>query len=213
MSCVVVLGLKRGFTSLASNIVHRLGFVMGETFVEPDQWNEGGYFEDMEFADVVDRILNGAVIHNGRIVQCNPEVLAEFQDLIDARNRKYPRWGIKNFGLNFLLPEFVSRCRTPVHLLRVTRVFAEAVHSWSKRFQGSRQLHEIILEQAEILYNTDVVYFLHPGPKLTVSSEDLLSSPRDTVGRIARFLGVPEVEEGVYDIVRADRKKMNLVPR
>lgn len=196
-SIVVVLGLKRGGTSITASILSHLGIVMGERFPAPETWNPGGFFEDLEFVDVMDRVGKGARFHEGKIVSCQrPQDLTAYDELIKRRNSSYRAWGLKNFLINYLLPDFESRCHPiPVYALRVERPFAEAVESWTIRQQTN--FDNAMSEQAHLLYNTDKVYTRHKGPKMSVSYHELLASPRAVIGRMAEWLGIPFVSSAV----------------
>jgi hypothetical protein len=196
------MGLKRGGTSLVARIVQELGVHMGTRFPPPDKWNESGYCEDEDFVAVLDRLLNGAKVENGRLVKYDQVHWLNFTRLIEGRNAAHSEWGLKNFLLNFILPTFVQLCGdVPVRLLRVERPFAEAVASWQRKHHGNEA--RCLMEQAELLYNLDLVWARHSGPKFRVSYHELLESPHDTVLAVARWLDLPFRPEAVQ-LVRSD---------
>jgi len=45
----VVLGMHRSGTSVVASILNRIGISMGEEFLDPDEFNQNGYFEDKDF--------------------------------------------------------------------------------------------------------------------------------------------------------------------
>jgi hypothetical protein len=193
---VVVLGLKRGGTSVTAGVVHRLGVPVGERFHPPTEFNPDGYWEDKDFADIADRVLRGASIRSGLVEQGDAGAINDLQSFLDGRNRELPRWGVKNFALNYILPEFTRRCGPrPVSVLWVQRSFATAVDSWA-RVMGRRH-DQSLQEQAGLLYNTHHAFNAHRGRRLIVQYEELVERPADVVGRIAEFLGLPVREEAV----------------
>jgi hypothetical protein len=184
----VVLGLKRGGTSVTAGVLHRLGVCMGKELAPPDEHNPDGYFEDLEFARIVDGLLAGASIHNGRLVDRSTESLRQ---LVAARCGS-GSWGVKNFGLAYILPELTDLI--DVRLLLVERPFSEAAESWARR---GRSLGEAITEEAHLLFNIDKSYAQHTGPKATVRYHDLLTRPEQTVRLLASWVGAPYSEEAV----------------
>ena len=46
---IVVLGMHRSGTSVVASILNRIGISMGEEFLDPDEFNQNGYFEDKDF--------------------------------------------------------------------------------------------------------------------------------------------------------------------
>ena len=55
-TCILVLGTPRSGTSCVAGILHHLGVVMGEQFLEADDWNPAGYFQDVEFETFLELI-------------------------------------------------------------------------------------------------------------------------------------------------------------
>jgi hypothetical protein len=203
-SVVVVLGLKRGGTSVTAGIVHRLGIPMGERFPPPASANPDGFFEDVDFVSTLDRVTSGAVVADGRILRCNLDAYRQLQQLIKERSEKYELWGLKSFALNYVLPHFTAMCDPAVvRVLKVERSFAETVESLSVHLNIPPERAKN--DQADCLYNTEKTYNRHPGPKMILSYRDLLANPEGKVREIAGWLGVPYKPEAAA-LVRSDRK-------
>jgi hypothetical protein len=188
---------------LTAGILHALGIPMGDRLAPADEWNQAGYFEDMDFVEALNDLLDGATAENGLLVRCRQEPWDRFQQLVASRNSTHDEWGLKNFNLVYILPTFTALCGTTVRLLRVDRSFAEAVSNWQRRNPGRDR--EVLLEQAHLLYNLDMIYSRHPGPKMRVSFHDLLESPECEVIEIAEWLGIPYRPEAA-GLVRKELK-------
>jgi hypothetical protein len=203
-SVVVVLGLKRGGTSVTAGIVHRLGVSMGERFAPPEKWNPDGFYEDVDFVNTLDLVTSGAEVADGRILKCNLDAYHHLQRLIKERNERYELWGLKNFALNYVLPQFTAMCDPAVvRVLKVERSFAEAVESLSVRLNIPPE--RAMSDQADCLYNTEKTYNRHLGPKMTISYRELLTNPEGKVREIAGWLGVSYKPEAAA-LVKAERK-------
>jgi hypothetical protein len=203
----VVMGLRRSGTSLVSQILHELGVVMGETFLQtlPD-WNPGGFYEDAEFVAVADRVVAAALhVNNGRIAALgDPRPLEELQALIRRRATRYPNWGLKNFALAYLFHEFAAHCPEPVRLVVTRRSFAESVFSYC-RVAGTSP-DEAVPRFGHDLVNIEMTLKTYAGPAFQVPYDLLLERPAGTLRELAEFCGVPFRDE-VAGLVRPERRR------
>lgn len=85
---IFVVGTGRSGTSMAAGVCHHLGVNMGDTLMHANQWNQYGYFEDMEF-----------------------HVLLQSEDIDEAKKlvkSKLRLWGVKNpllcYYVNDIIP-------------------------------------------------------------------------------------------------------------
>jgi len=102
MACYVVVGMHRSGTSLCAQLLSRAGVTMlYEDTRQADQWNEDGYFEDVEFVS-----LNEALLHMaggswlvpppaGRIWDVADALQDVIRSAIDKRSGIY-KWGFKD---------------------------------------------------------------------------------------------------------------------
>ena len=100
----IVLGMHRSGTSAVANILHCIGISMGQKFLEADQFNPDGYYEDEAFVGI-----NKGIIENSGGTWYTPPSISEiqeggkkFEDSISATVKKKRRlsanksWGWKD---------------------------------------------------------------------------------------------------------------------
>lgn len=74
-SPVVILGMHRSGTSAVANILHTIGISMGQTFIDSDQFNPNGYYEDDEFV-----WLNKGILENSGGTWYTPPSISDIQE-------------------------------------------------------------------------------------------------------------------------------------
>jgi hypothetical protein len=186
---VVVLGLRRSGTSLVAGLLHQSGVCMGERFAPLNPvWNQSGSFEDLDFGNLINNFTKFFQVRSGYIQNADPAKIQELRTFIGQRAATYKQWGLKGFGLLYLLPEFARHCPEPPKLLVMRRSFASSVNSFFAR--SGYPLGEIVEHFGHDLYNLDMVYKTYPGPKLEVQFESLIENPTEEVGSIASFCGL-----------------------
>ena len=103
MKTVVIFGHRSG-TSLLSSVLNHAGIWMGKEFYGPNDFNKGGYWENMDFFHVNNLILGKAGgdktfnLPNPDEVEKlkdDSEVQAEIKDVI-KKHAKEPIWGFKH---------------------------------------------------------------------------------------------------------------------
>lgn len=104
----IVLGAPRSGTSLLAGWLHQSGVLMGDRFLEPDEGNPGGYFEDLDFLELHRHFLSRSEVEAGRLLEdstlreapiaCDlPEDDRQAaQALAEARVRAGNPWGWKD---------------------------------------------------------------------------------------------------------------------
>jgi hypothetical protein len=203
----VVMGLRRSGSSLVSQLLHELGVVMGETFLQtlPD-WNPDGFYEDAEFVAVADRVVAATrQVNDGRVVALwDARPLEDLKALIRRRSERYPNWGLKNFALAYLFHEFAAHCPEPVRLVVTLRSFAESVFSYCRA--ARERPDQVVPRFGHDLVNVEMTLKTYAGPTLEVSYDRLLERPAEAVRELADFCGVPFREE-VVGLVRPERRR------
>ena len=107
---VVILGMHRSGTSLVAHLLHQMGVNMGEVFLEADEYNPGGYWEDTEFLAVNKALLAAAggdwrhppSVEDMESVRVDLE--SEMVDLIKCRSDANKHWGWKDPRTCLTLP-------------------------------------------------------------------------------------------------------------
>lgn len=104
----IVLGAPRSGTSLLAGWLHHSGVLMGDRFLEPDEGNPGGYFEDLDFLELHRRFLSRSEAEAGRLledstlreapIRCDlPEQDRQAaRALVETRIRAASLWGWKD---------------------------------------------------------------------------------------------------------------------
>lgn len=97
---VIVLGMHRSGTSMAGALLDALGVDMGENLFPQSRANPIGYYEDVDFLSLNQKILHAArgdayqPPSHEAILQCRPEFLSAIQKLVTAKTA--PVWGWKD---------------------------------------------------------------------------------------------------------------------
>lgn len=102
-TCVLVLGVPRSGTSCVAGVLHKLGCDMGAGHFQPkDKFNPRGYYEDMRWRLVNQRITGkGYSLKAANVQGIDKEQEHLYRKLAQAR-RDTPLWGIKDPWLCFL---------------------------------------------------------------------------------------------------------------
>ena len=130
----IVMGMHRSGTSAIAGLLHTNGIVMGEDpFFQPrpSQENPAGYFEDVRFRQINDRVLmqHGHVVSSWDMPADAPywmadtETYADATTLVQSMNDKYPMWGWKD-PRNSLTWPFWSSVLDNLGLLGTSKLIA-----------------------------------------------------------------------------------------
>jgi hypothetical protein len=127
-------------------------------------------------------------VRDGYILNPDADKIQDLQTFIGNRAATHKQWGVKGFGLLYLLPEFARHCPEPPKVVVMRRQFASSVNSYLAR--TGYNMGMIIPQFAHDLYNLDMVYKTYAGPKIEVQFESLIENPTEEVETIASFCGV-----------------------
>ena len=142
MACFVVVGMHRSGTSLTAQLLSHMGVTMLlEDTRHADQWNEDGYFEDVEFVSLNEALLNLA---GGSWIVPPPagriwDVADALQDVIQSAIDK--RAGLHQWGFKDPRTALTAHCYWPFlagadpHFVHVARDRAAVVDSLLRRSQ------------------------------------------------------------------------------
>ena len=213
MNTIVVLGMHRSGTSLVANVLRALGVHMGTEFLEPDEGNEEGYWEDTLWLGI-----NKHILANAGGDWKNPPPLKDVLVLRDkvaklikqAVGKRvgegYRLWGFKDprtcLTIN-LLHDFLPYPRYIV----VRRPTRDIVRSLSK-LHGNEQDW---LNLARI-YENRISYFLNSTKMekcdvANVQFDDLVTQRYsfDSVVWLSHWLGIEGEEEKATSIIKIRR--------
>ena len=180
MTAVVVLGMHRSGTSLVSSVLNSLGVNMGQNgFLEADEGNPHGYWEDSEFLDVNKRILklangswrNPPPVDDLKEMRKHPELSSVCRQLIANRVGK---WGWKDPRTCLTIPiwwKFLDANDTKIVVVR--RDKGDVMRSLDKLHGGSTwgKLCDIYQERID-------TFLREESPKFGYVRFDELIDPR-----------------------------------
>ena len=194
---LLVLGMHRSGTSALANGLSNLGFYTGENLLPANSANEKGYWENADIVDIHRDFLEGQGLHWAHVKNYDPRIfygekaesararlVAILNELFETSGdllvkdprlcRLMPLWEpvFRHFGLD---PEIVLMIRHPL----------EVSASLLKRNELPRSVGCYLW----YLYLRDSLESLKPGRHSIVFYDDLLSSPREEFGRVARQIG------------------------
>lgn len=192
---IVVLGSGRSGTSMIAGILHHLGVVMGQDFIEPTSANKLGFFEDIDFFD-----LNQNRI---RALSDREQALQEIKTLFrQKRDRaKGARWGFKHPMTADLIRLYLET-EEPMTLILADRPVEDSVESYMKAFNLLREVAEYftyhrihVLEQIEKEGLID----------LKINFADTINNPRKVVESIIETCNLEPTPEQVERAVHSIR--------
>lgn len=142
----IVLGMHRSGTSLVAHLLKEMGVFMGDEFLEPDESNLLGYWEDVDFLALNKQIL-ASLDGNWQTPFSRKEILVaqlDFEERIQAmigiRNHKHLVWGWKDPRTTMLVwlyheylsdPHYIIVRREPTEIIdSLIRVHGGDVEYW-----------------------------------------------------------------------------------
>jgi Sulfotransferase family len=201
----LVLGLRRSGTSLIAQLLHEMGVVMGQRWcTTDDDWNPSGNFEDYDFVAAQHQMTSMNIDENGRITNCDPTILAAWHKLIVDRCACYKNWGVKNFGLPFLLMEFAAISPDKdIRVILCRRPFNKCILSWWRMAHAKYTLGQMIEKSGAFLFNLEQAkdcWIKNGGKIFEIDYEAVVINPHKEVPALAAFCGL-EVPAGLENIV------------
>ncbi len=202
---IIIVGPPRSGTSMTAGILYRLGVDFGN-IRPPDRQNPTGYFEDMGFLKLIDRIYEAA--EPGSNGFRPPKVSSidlqkdrfreEIRGLLKNREamRKSDYWGWKATGTSLMLDLFLEDI-CPPYLVVVLRNPLQIAYSAVRYTKAKKTLYEELnlveaLKNA-IYYYDSIFSFLNSRPSLKwypLSYESVLENPKTEIDNLINFLGL-----------------------
>lgn len=190
MSCIIVLGCYRSGTSAAAGILHHLGVFMGAEFDKPNKSNPSGYYEDLDFKRLFDRMSEGR------------DVDEQIKLLTKIREAEHSIWGFKDPQICLFMDRVVPLVQANLKIIVMMRPREEIAESLSRAMPN---MTEIPTNWAPLVFQhvKKMGEFIHEynGPVLHVEWADVKTNPSSEVERIANFVGVP-VKQDAVDFIR-----------
>lgn len=164
--CILVLGTGRSGTSAVSGILHKLGCSMGTQFVPSDSNNPIGTFEDFEFFQANQQVIDGKI---------SPQ---ELRPILQER-AKNRVWGLKGLKLvhtvQYIIP-ILQELGCDIRIVVCRRNRAETINSFMRASHRGRTLSEKWYDESITALAARLLEYR--GHKLEIWFEDLLEDPR-----------------------------------
>jgi hypothetical protein len=140
---LIILGMHRSGTSLVAQWLHKSGINLGENLMDGNASNQDGHFEDMDFHDLHESILNENNIPYGAL-KALPEKIHVSEThrnlakkIIKERQEKFSQWGWKDPRTCLFIPLYKSLL-PDAHYIVVLRDKSSVVSSLINREMGSK---------------------------------------------------------------------------
>ena len=188
-SVLVITGMHRSGTSLATSLLQSSGVFIGERLMGGTTGNVRGHFEDWDFVDLHrDVLISQTANREGWTTRTDFALSSEYLDrakaLIAARNR-YPIWGWKDPRTTLFLNSW-SQLIPVAKFVFIYRSPWDVVDSLFRRGDEIFKTDPEIAIQTWYSYNQAILQFCQQTDKLWIllRIEDVIQSPRLVVNAI-----------------------------
>lgn len=205
---VIVLGIRSG-TSMATEILTKLGYYMGEGFQDGNESNPRGFFEDAALSRTVVALGESVGADNIHSVPDTSQIdnvpfkmIRELKSTMDQIRLGREKWGMKRPGLLWYL-NIVEMFFQPRYVL-CTRESEHVGDSLGKHCRGVPQKTDYF-RFAEIYFQYAKKY-LESKDCLELRYKEVLSNPTKEIAALAEWLGIRDkgkVQEAV-EVVNSD---------
>lgn len=200
----IVLGMHRSGTSLVAHLLKEMGVFMGYEFLEPDEGNPLGYWEDVDFLALNKQILVAldgtwrTLFSRHDILVAKAEFEKRIQAIVDIRDHNHMIWGWKDPRTSLLVWLYHEHLSNP-HYIVVQRGYHDVISSL-ERIHGQDEKWRVLRAN----YWQHVRDFLSSTPNVKfhkVRYEHLCDPGKTklTLRELANFIGQPEME---IDVIR-----------
>jgi hypothetical protein len=207
---IVVLGNAKSGTSLVAGLTHILGVDLGSVFIEADEYNPRGYFEDSDFVHLTDAIFKSAQT-NYWSFPSQEKLLAQgnkfdqrIQKLLREKGHNKQLWGWKDPWTNILIELFLPHLINPYFIV-IFRNPLSTAHSIARFTRGKQSeawvQHPVGLFQGIKLanfYDKILLEFFEKHPRLPhifLAFEDIIDDPVRETKKMAGFLDIRLTQE------------------
>lgn len=198
-TCIIVLGCYRSGTSIAAGVLHHLGIFVGDSFDFKNENNPTGYWEDLEFKSLHERIINRKILKlKGELQLLFDD--QEYMSLVKKRS-EHDIWGLKDPKLSHLFPFFV-KCLDSLGMSHKVINCTRSVESISDSLSRATNTPDTIWSSAIASYIKIKEENLksYQGNVLDLRFEEL-QNPEHYVNKIAAFVGL-EPNQKAIDLIR-----------
>lgn len=206
---LVIGGMHRSGTSLTASIIAAAGVHLGDDLMAAGAGNPCGYFEDLEFYHLHQRILaanglslEGFTCHETIVVP--PAACVEAAELLRRRRATGQPWGWKD-PRTVLLLDFWADLLPEARWLFVVRPPENVVDSLLRRGDTAFVVNPRHAIDVWVAYNKRILDFAHRHRQRTVvvELEQVIADPAALVARVANLMGTvlapppPTYQEGL----------------
>lgn len=184
---VIVLGCFRSGTSAIAGVLHHLGVFMGDRFDPPNSVNPRGYWEDLDFKDM----LRDTTFENHNLED-------QIKNLIIRRCRDHEIWGFKYPEACIMMPwidDLFASAPCPYSIISIDRDKEAICGSIGRAMQDNRDFRKLVDHYYE---KRDLFLSQFDGMVLRLKFPEFLEDPTATVTCIANFVGL-SVDQSAID--------------
>jgi hypothetical protein len=186
---ICVIGVPSSGTSAVAGVLYHLGIFMGDELLPASVANPKGYFEDVEFVRLHERMIS-----NWKRPLVNNCCRQEYAALVRKREDMHVDWGVKDPRLCFLFPILLEIVGSAKVIFTARNVIASTRSlSWRDGMPISEA--EAIIDR--YIKARDAIVNGFEGEYLVVGFESLVEDAEAVVGEIAEFVGRPVVQSAV----------------
>ena len=167
-SVIVIIGMHRSGTSLTTSLLENAGVDIGDRLMGADTGNSKGHFEDLDFVEFHQNVLQSQGIsvagwteHNS--IEVQPQYVATAKDIISARQDKLI-WGWKDPRTTLFL-DFWSELIPQAKYLLVYRSPWEVVDSLFRRGDVIFRTNPNFAVKQWCNYNQSILNFYQSNPE------------------------------------------------
>ena len=213
---VIVLGNAKSGTSLVAGILRLLGVDIGKKFVEADEFNPKGYFEDYDFVNLTDAIFKAAgsnywdfPSYEGLLTQ-KDNFEQQIQQLIRRKQKNKRIWGWKDPWTNILIELFLPYLTNPYFVvifrnpLAVAKSAVKFTRGKVNEFWVKHPITFFHGLQIANFYDRIILEFFGKYPTLPhffISFEDIIDNPTRETIKMAKFLGLTLTKQQMNKIL------------
>ena len=207
-TCYVIIGTPRSGSSVIAGVVHNLGIPMGNQLLPACEHNEKGFFEDAEFIGV-HQLMYGTIpdLFEDAKFNNHETLKPAYTNLIRKRctNKK---WGLKDPRMVLVLEYFYScleNCN--LKIISTQRPINQSAKSMMKVVSVNyRQASEIIGRYEVARLDTLLWAKNNHIEHIIVPYEELMTSTKETVNKIASFCEVDDEESLIMANMIVDKR-------
>lgn len=195
-TCYAIIGTPRSGSSVLSGVVHNLGIHVGDNLLPACQHNEKGFFEDIEFLNIHQNMYGTIPNLFGDARYKDHNVLKPaYTNLIRKRCTR-DKWGVKDPRMVLVL-EYFHSCLENCNLkiLSTQRPINQSAKSMEKVINTNYRKASEIIGRYEVARLDALLWAKNNNIEhIIVPYEELMTSTKETVNKIASFCEVDDEE-------------------